>query len=244
MYQLTEEDRSIEAKALAEELLPMVRKTEDPDLIANFGSNITHIYAIAGETELAKKYAADVIQQTEKLGLVWEWMRALTFRSWALELEGDFESARKDIMKVLDCEKMLDTNPFFIGFSEVLLGIYEWEMGLVKSAENHYVEAMKLLVTHDKRGHTWAAVLLAELLAAKDDFQQSDEVYNHTIQLREEKCWLYPLVDCRSWYGMSLARRGMQEMARAQFGEAMKAAKRIGCEKRVQLLAKRVGLTF
>lgn len=87
-------------------------------------------------------------------------------------------------------------------------------------------------------------ILRVELLRAKGHREQSDDVYVRMIRSLEEKCWWLPVVKCRARYGMSLARCGALERARAQFDEAMIVAKRVGSEKRVRLAATRVGLSL
>ena len=99
-------------------------------------------------------------------------------------------------------------------------------------------------VSEGKRGSIYTTELLAELLAARGNYQKSDEAHNMAIKMSEETDYGLELVDCRSRYGVSLARRGLLEKARSQFDEAMKIARRMGCEKRVQLYAKRVGIVL
>jgi hypothetical protein len=236
------QNRWTEAKALAEELLPSARKTEDPELIFLVENWNIEIYAWIGETEQAKKLASEVIQRAEKLGMTAAWMNALFMRAWALELEGDFESARNDMLKEIESEKIYEYSPFLIGFDEIILGFYELDLGFVESATYHYEEGLKKIVSRPKRFLIYAAGLKAGLLAAGGDFEQSDEVYDETITSCNEMSFWLEQIDCRSRYGMSLAKRGLRERAQVQFGEAMKVAKKIGCEKRVQLLAKRVNL--
>ena len=103
---------------------------------------------------------------------------------------------------------------------------------------------------HERRYNAYAnyfrsiylSILKADLLVAKGKIQQSEEVFAKIIGVCEAMHYWYELVNCRSRYGMSLAKRGIRERAREQFDEAMNVAKRIGCEKRVQLFAKRVGI--
>jgi tetratricopeptide (TPR) repeat protein len=239
--------RFAEAKALAEEVLSLARKSEDPELISQVGMSNAGTRARVGETELAKMCASEAIQQSDKLGLTWMWRYALRYRAWALELEGDLKSARIDLSKALESAKKYEAH-YHIAFCEIDLGLCELELGLADSAERHYEEGLKILSTLS----TWLrsllstdlSILRAEILAAKGDVHQSDEVYDETIRFCGDKGMLYELVNCRARYGMSLIRRGMQEKARPQFDEAMEVAKKIGCEKRVQALAKRVGIAF
>jgi tetratricopeptide (TPR) repeat protein len=243
---LFERGRLPEAKAIAEELLCLARKLEDPELFADVEFWNAEINAWIGETELAKTQCTEVIQLTDKLGLMWQWRNAVIFRAWAKELEGDFESARNDMLKELEIEKMHESNLPWIGFCEILLGLYESELGLKESAKSRYEDGLRKLtpVSEGKRGSIYITVLLAELLAAEGNYQKSDDAYNDAIKLSAETDYWLELVDCRSRYGVSLARREMQEQARIQFDEAMEAAKKAGCEKRVQIYAKRVGIAL
>jgi len=238
------ENRWTEAKAIADEILPSARKAEDPEIIFAVECWNLEIYAWIGEIDLVKELAFEVIQNAEKLGMTAAWMNALFMRAWALELEGDFESARNDMLKEIENQKIYEYSPSIVGFDEIILGFYELDLGLVKSAENRYEEGVKKIASRPKRFLIYAAELKAGLLAAGGDFQQSDEVYNETIKSCYEMPFWLEQIDCRSRYGMSLARRGLREKAQDQFDEAMKVANKIGCEKRVQLMAKRVGIAI
>ena len=103
---------------------------EDSELIAEVEFWNAEINAWVGETELAIKQCTEVIQLTEKLGLMWQWRNAVIFRAWAEELEGDFESARNDMLNELEIEKIHESNAPWVGFCEILLGLYELELGL------------------------------------------------------------------------------------------------------------------
>jgi predicted ATPase len=236
------ENHWTEAKSIAEELLPLAIKSEDPELISQIELWNIEINAWIGETEIAKEIASRVIQQADKLGMTAYCSGALFMRSWALELEGDFESARNDMLKVLEIERRYEYSPFITGFDEIILGLYELDLGLVKSAKSHYEEGVRYITSRPKRYSMYAGELLAGLLAAESNFQQSDQVFEETIISCDEMFFWLELIDCHSRYAMSLASRRLQERARDQFNEAMKVAMRIGCEKRVQILAKRVGI--
>ena len=244
---LSQDNRMTEAKAIAEELLPMARKSEDPELIIEIESSNAEIDVWVGQTGLAKKCASEVIHESDKLGMTWNWRQAIFCRALALELEGELESARIDLLKAFESARINEV-PYHITGYEIILGRCESDLGLLDSAECHYEEVVKKMSTLDANTNIWAiqskylSILKAELLAAGGDAQQSDEVFDETIRSCDEMCLWLVLVNCRSRYGMSLAKRGMQEKARVQFDEAMKVAKRIGCEKRVQLWAKRVSI--
>jgi tetratricopeptide (TPR) repeat protein len=235
------------AKAMAEEALPLAIKSGDSALIVEAMISIANQNARVGETEPAKSYASEGIQLAEKQGLALMWMRGLHHRAVALELEGNLESARKDLTIALERAMELET-PFFSTMEEIGLGLCEIELAFVESAEHHYFNGLTIISTLSTYLRsllsTDLSILRAELLAENDDIEQSDKLYDETISSNEEMRQWYELVNCRSKYGISLAKRGMQEKSRVQFDEAMKVAKRIGCEKRVQLYAKRAGIVF
>lgn len=153
-------------------------------------------------------------------------------------------------MKDLESYRMFDSSPLPIAVCEIHLGLYEEELGLVESAEGHNEDGLEIMYAYDLLHcleYAWRNrlfILRANLLAVKRDNEQSDEVYNETKRSCNEKGWWLELADCRSRCGMSLARRGMRERTLDQFNEAMKVANRIGCKKRVQLFAKRVGIAL
>lgn len=239
-----------EAKALAEELLSLAKQTEDPELVVQIEISNASADVMVGETELAKMHASEAIRQSDKLEMRWTWRNALGYRSFASDFEGDFESARIDMLKALDSYRMYESASLPITICEIYLGLYELETGHNVSAEGHYEEGVRIMAAYNSQ--TWLAVwakirlsiLGADLLAARGGVHQSDDVYNETMRKCEAECWWIELVDCRSRYGMSLAGRGMQDEGRTQFYEAMKIARRIGCEKRVHLMAKQVGIVL
>ena len=239
--------RLTEAKAMAENALPLAIVSEDPTLIADVKISIANQNARVGETKIAMVNASEGIQLAEKQGLVLVSMRGHYQRAIALDLEGDLESARNDLTKSLERAKELE-NHYFTAMDEIALGLCEMELSLVETAEHHYFNGSTIISTLStylkSLLSTDLSILRAEILAENGDMVQSDRLYNETIRSNEEMCQLYELVNCCSRYGMSLARRGLQEKARGQFDKAMKVALRIGCEKRVQLLAKRVGIAL
>lgn len=177
------------------------------------------------------------------------WRFALRPRAIANELEGDPMAARTDMIEGIEISKRYESLQHLAWF-EVYAGLCDLELGLIQGAQSHYEDGVKLLSTlgpnfgnfPDATMHF--TILRAELLAANGDIGQSDKVFDELIRsdLEGTCSHCYKDVVCRSRYGMSLARRGMRERATIQFDEAMKAAKRIGCEKRVQLHAQHVGI--
>lgn len=236
-----------ESKALAEEVLPLVRDSGDYVLIADIELTYAGLNVRMGNIDLVRNLLAGAIRETDKLGLTWEWRYSLRWRAMAFELAGELESARADLINAFESAKK-DEIPYHMTFCEIELGLCELELDMVASAEHHYNEAFKRTTTLDKYLRSLLSpdlsILSSELLATKGEAQQCDEVYNATIRSLNENRQLYELVNCRSRYGMNLSRRGFQEEAQTQFDEAMKVAVKIGCEKRVQLLAKRVGVAI
>jgi tetratricopeptide (TPR) repeat protein len=194
---------------------------------------------------LTKKYATDVIQLSEKLGLTYNLTRGFHNRGLAHELEGNLESARTDLIKAVEGAKMQGSR-YFETMDEIALGLCEIQLSILKDAESRYNEGVKNISTLDKYLRsllmTDLAILNAEILVIRGDIIHSDEVYNNSIILCDQTNQKFDLVNCRARYGMSLIRRGLFENGRVQFDEAMKVAKEIGCENRVRLLAKRVGV--
>lgn len=241
--------RFTEAIAIVEELLPMAIKSGDPELTIEVELASAELYGYVGQTELAKKYSSKVIQESEKMGSSWHWREGLFYRAMVLELEGNLETAKDTWSKAFESAKMNEVSYHITGY-EIALSRCELDLGLVDSAEYHYEEVANRMSTLDPNNAIWAvqsiylSVLKAGLLAAKGKNQQSDEVFAKAIEECEAMHYWYELVNCRSRYGMSLAQRGMNGQAREQFDEAMNVAKRIGCEKRVQLWAKRVGISL
>ena len=248
--QLTKEDRWNEAKTLSEELLPIALKTEDAEVISDVEFWYAEINADMGETELAKEYATRVIERSSKLGLMLNWRFGLRTRAIAYEIAGDLESARNDLIVGLDLSKKFE-NIFLVAWFEINLGRCELQMGLIDSAKSHFKEGERnisyLPGPHSFQGvYTERTFLKADLLAANGDFEKSDMAYDGLIGTSGEIVHykLYWLATCHARYGMSLARRNMKEKARDQFDEAMMIARKIGSEKMVQLLAKRVGMVL
>jgi len=245
IYALINNNRFFEARALAEDLLPLAKKNEDPEFICQLEDYLTIIYDSLGETGLAIKCASEAIQESEKLGLMNLWASALFERSRILERLGNLESARIDMLKALEIAKIYE-HSYDLALHEIFLGLCEIELGLVNSAEHHYEEGLRsysTLDTHPKSMLSpYLSFLRAELLAVKDDIQQSDEVYYWTIAYCKEEDQMWELMECHTRYGMSLARRGMQENSRVQFDEAMNLARKMGCEKTVQQFAIRAGI--
>jgi len=238
----------IEAKALAEELLPMARDLGDYDLILTIEVEFAIICLNIGKIDLAKAHASDAIGLASKLGKSWQLKRGLFVRARTYELEGDFEKARLDASEALENAKKYEL-PRAMAIFEIELGRYELEAGHLENAEYYYEEALKEASAFASMraysdNYLDLSILKADLLALRGDSQESDDLYNEMIKNNEESGELVLLVTCRSRYGMSLAKRGMQEMARVQFDEAMNVAKRIGYERMVQLWAKRVGIAL
>jgi tetratricopeptide (TPR) repeat protein len=231
-----------EAKELAETQLQLAREREDPERVVMIELLASFICAMAGETAPAKTYASEAIELAGKLGMMWYWRLALHKRACALELEGDVESAEKDVSKALGNAIELE-NLFHAAMCEIDLGLYESELGHQDDAENHYEAALERVSAFD----SWPRALLesdlstlrAELLARIGAFDQSDETYERTINRNRELEHPYEMMNTRARYGMALARRGSLSKAQECFDEAMELAKRMGCEARIKMLAKR-----
>jgi hypothetical protein len=242
---LAHDYRFTEAIAIVEELLPMAIKSGDLELIDEVELFSVELYGYVGQTELSMKYSSKVIQESEKMGMIWNWSDGLFYSAIVLELKGELEAARITLLKAFESAKISEVSHHITGYG-ICLGRCELDLGLMDSSEYHYEEVAKRMSTLNPNTIIWAvqsiylSVLKADLLAAKGKNQESEEVFAKAIEECEKMHYWYELVNCRSRYGMSLAKRGMKGQAREQFDEAMNVAKRIGCEKRVQLWAKRV----
>jgi tetratricopeptide (TPR) repeat protein len=131
---------------------------------------------------------------------------------------------------------------------EIDLGICESELGLLESPEDHYEEALRMAASFEPYPRslleTDLSILKAELLWKTGRFRESDEVYSWTIICAQESGQPYEMVSCYARYAMSLALRGMDEVARSLFQEAMEMGTSLGCERKVQALAQRVGISI
>lgn len=244
---LVGQGRMIEAKALTDWIFPLMRSIENPELLLDFELRTVMVCNWIGETELAQSHASEVIGLAKKLGRMWFWRYALILRAVVLEMESDYESAKKDLIEALDNAIEYEV-PFFVAFSEIWLGQIELELGWIESAESHYEEALKTISVLDpgvSANLSWSLFILeAELLARKNAVDRSSEVYEEIIRSNEKLGRTNELVELYSRYGMSLARRDMMEKAQEQFEVALVVAKKIGCEKRVMIFAKRAGITL
>jgi len=238
---LRQADSLQEARELAEKLVPFARSLNDPELTSLSEMLAAFMCGMVGEIELAKKYASGAIVLSSKLGLMWSYGLALQFRAWAFELEGDLESARKDVSLALENALELE-NPLHVALFEIDLGMYESELGHLESAEFHYGAAKKQVSELGSYARELLesdlSILRAELLWRIGAIERSNELYEDGMRIERERKHPYELMNYCLRYGRTLARRGEYPEAKKCFNEAMGLAREIGCEKRVQIFAK------
>jgi tetratricopeptide (TPR) repeat protein len=241
--------RSREAKALAEELRPVAMKMEDQEMFIVIETFYTGILIWSGEFDLAKRLSSELIELTRKLGMTWWLMQALGGRAWGNEYVGNFALAIRDYSEII--EKAIEHEISFESvWSWIGTGLCELELECLESAEYHYEEAAQKIFTLDPRMHNRffmdqkLSMLKAELLVRKGLSPQGDQLYERIINECINSDRIYGQIEVRWRYGRSLARRGMGIEARSQFDEAMVVAKKMGTEKMVEALARRVGILF
>jgi tetratricopeptide (TPR) repeat protein len=230
-----------EAKVLAEKQLRAARDSGDPERLVMAGVLTAFICTMMGEAPSAKEYADETVKLADKLGMMWYLRLALMHRALVHELEGDLEAAIKDVTRALENALEME-NPSQAVMCEIDLGMYEAEIGHQDKAELHYEASLIRSSAFD----SWPRALLeadlsvlrAELLARAGAIQQSNEMYERTIERNKELGHPYEEMNCRSRYGLALARRGLCPEAQRQFDKAMDLAKKMGCERRVQIFAK------
>lgn len=239
--------RFTEARELAEAQLRAVRALEDPEPLLRVGMLDAFISIIMGDTAAAKRYATEAIDLAAKLGMMWTYRLALYCRANARELEGDVEGAIGDVSKAWRNAREYES-PFHDAMIEIDLGFYEAEAGLLESAEEHYEGALKTMEAFDPYPRSLLdmdlSILWAELLWRSGRGKESEETYRRTMVLVQGSKDNYELLKCSSRFAMSLARRGLEGEARQLFARAMVLAGELGCERRVQALADRVGLSI
>jgi predicted ATPase len=238
-----------EAKALAEELRPVALKMENQEMFIVIETFYTGILTWSGEFGLAKRLSSELIELTRKLGTTWWLMQALGGRALENEYEGNFALAIRDYSemneKAVECEI-----PHNCVWSWISTGLCELELGNLESAEHHYEEALQKILTMDSRKQSiffidkQLLMLKAELLVRYGLSPQGDQLYEWIISECIKSDRIQRHIETRWRYGRSLARRDRVIEAQSQFDEAMFVAKKMGTEKMVEALARRVGILF
>jgi tetratricopeptide (TPR) repeat protein len=236
-----------EARDLAKKRYDEARKLGAPDTIMGSVIQLSHICVRRGETDSAITYATEGLGLAHKLASTHWLEEALIVRARAEEMKGNIELARRDAIEALESAREYQS-PIHVVTITIDLALYESELRLLDQAEEHFQAAKEAFSMHSNETRQWMegdfSILRAELLLARGFLQESDELFEKAIEMSNERGMLLDSLNSHLRYAVSLANRGNRKESQIQFNAAMSVAGRIGCEKRVQLLAKRVDIAL